>query len=77
MVGSLHLPSAMLAARADRSDDAWTHLREAQMLAQRTGERNAYELGFGGSNATVTGVTVAVELGEDTRALASPTTRPG
>lgn len=47
------------------------------MLAQRTGERNAYELGFGGSNATVTGVTVAVELGEDTRALASPTTRPG
>lgn len=69
VVGSLHLRSALLASRSGRADDTWAHLGEARELARRVGDGNAYELAFGPSNTTVTGVAVAVELGDDTRAL--------
>lgn len=69
VVGSLHLRSALLASRSGRADDTWAHLAEATDLAARVGDGNAYELAFGPSNTTVTGVAVAVELTDDVRAL--------
>jgi tetratricopeptide (TPR) repeat protein len=69
VVGSLHLRSALLASRSGRADDTWAHVAEARDLATRVGDGNAYELAFGPSNTTVTGVAVAVELADDTRAL--------
>jgi transcriptional regulator with XRE-family HTH domain len=69
VVGSLHLRSALLASRSGSADDTWAHLAEARDLAARIGDGNAYELAFGPSNTTVTGVAVAVELADDIRAL--------
>ncbi|MBO0890500.1 MAG: helix-turn-helix transcriptional regulator, partial [Acidothermales bacterium] len=69
LVGSLHLRSALLASRSARADDTWAHLAEAREIAARVGDGNAYELAFGPSNTTVTGVAVAVELADDVRAL--------
>lgn len=69
VLGSLHLRSALLASRSNRAADTWAHLDEATDLAARVGDGNAYELSFGPSNTTVTGVAVAVELGDDARAL--------
>lgn len=69
VVGSLHLRSALLTSRSGRGDDTWAHLAEARSIAARVGDGNAYELAFGPSNTTVTGVAVAVELADDSRAL--------
>lgn len=69
LLGSLHLRSALLASRAGRAADAVDHLDHARDLAARTGEGNAYQLGFGPANTTVTGVSIAVELGDHARAL--------
>lgn len=69
VLGSLHLRSSLLAARANRPDDAWSHLDEAGDLAARTGETNAYELSFGAANVTMHGITAAVEMADHTRAL--------
>lgn len=70
MLGSLHLRSSLLAARDNQPDAAWSHLTEAHELATRIGrETNHYELGFGPSNVTVHGVSVAVEMFDHVRAL--------
>lgn len=69
LYGSLHLRSALLAARAGDSDTTWAHLDEARDIAARTGETDSYELAFGPSNTAVHEVTAATDLGEDTRAL--------
>lgn len=69
LLGSLHLRSALLASRSTRPSEAWSHLDEAQDVAHRVPDGNAYELGFGPSNTAVTSVGVAVELGDDARAL--------
>lgn len=74
VLGSLHLRSSLLAARANRPDDAWSYLAEAEDLAGRTGETNAYELSFGPANVTMHGVTTAVEMNDHARALDIGTT---
>jgi transcriptional regulator with XRE-family HTH domain len=93
VLGSLHLRSGLLAARAATAAtsalakdagtrNAWAHLDEARALAGSIGgDGNAYELSFGPTNALVTSVTVAVELGDGTRAIelaesAPPLTMP-
>jgi len=67
--GSSHLRSAILAARASRTDGpgsaqgAWTHMEAAREAATRMGrDRNDYGLAFGPSNVAQHEVAVAVEL---------------
>jgi transcriptional regulator with XRE-family HTH domain len=67
--GSTHLRSAILAARAARTDapgyaqDAWAHIEAARSVATRIGgDRNDYGLAFGPSNVAQHEVAVAVEL---------------
>jgi transcriptional regulator with XRE-family HTH domain len=69
VLGSLHLRSGILAARAKRDDDVWAHLAEARAIAQRTGDGGWYELAWGPSNVCVHEVASAVELEQPTRAL--------
>lgn len=74
--GSLHLRSAVVAARAaGNSDDplaatARRHLAAAREVADLTGyDRNDYGLAFGPSNVTQHEVSVAVELSDPDTAL--------
>lgn len=67
--GSLHLRSALLAARAGDSDTTYAHIGEARNLAARTGETDHYQLEFGPSNAAVHEATTATDLGDEARAL--------
>lgn len=67
--GSSHLRSAILAARAAKTDsagyvqDAWAHIAAASEVAERVGgDRDDYGLAFGPSNVAQHGVAVAVEL---------------
>lgn len=72
--GSAHLRSAVLAARAAKTNgpgyaqQAWMHIDSARGVATRMGkDRNDYGLAFGPSNVAQHEVSVAVELedGED------------
>lgn len=74
--GSTHLRSAILSARAARTDapgyaqDAWSHMEEARAAAERMGrDRNDYGLAFGPSNVAQHEVAVAVELEDGTEAV--------
>ncbi|MBV9795923.1 MAG: helix-turn-helix transcriptional regulator [Actinobacteria bacterium] len=74
--GSTHLRSAILAARAARTDapgyaqDAWAHLDAARTVADRMGQdRNDYGLAFGPSNVAQHEVAVAVELEDGAEAV--------
>lgn len=67
--GSAHLRSAILAARASRTNgagyaqQAWDHIDAAQHVADRMGaDRDDYGLAFGPSNVAQHGVAVAVEM---------------
>jgi hypothetical protein len=67
--GSAHLRSAIMAARASRTDapgyaqDAWAHIEAARAAATQMGaDRNDYGLAFGPSNVAQHEVAVAVEL---------------
>jgi transcriptional regulator with XRE-family HTH domain len=67
--GSAHLRSAILAARAAKTNgggyaqQAWTHVDAARQVADRMGtDRNDYGLAFGPSNVAQHEVAVAVEL---------------
>lgn len=67
--GSAHLRSAILAARAAKTNgpgyaqQAWTHIDAARQVAERMGmDRNDYGLAFGPSNVAQHEVAVAVEL---------------
>jgi len=62
--GRLHLGAAVNAARAHRAADARDHLREADAIARRTGERNTLRLHFGPTNVAIWSVTVAADLEE-------------
>lgn len=66
---SLHLRSALLAARSGDSDTTWSHISEARDVAARVGETNHQELAFGPSNTAVHAVSAAVDLGEEAHAL--------
>jgi transcriptional regulator with XRE-family HTH domain len=74
--GSTHLRSAIVAARAARTDapgyaqDAWAHIDAARAAADRMGkDRNDYGLAFGPSNVAQHEVAVAVELEDGPEAV--------
>lgn len=72
MVGSLHLRSAILAARANRPDDAAAHVREARQAADHTGadtDNDWRNLAFGRTNVDIHAVATAVESGDGPAAL--------
>jgi transcriptional regulator with XRE-family HTH domain len=68
--GSLHLRSAVLAARAGRRPEADAHLAEAQDIAGtvRAGA-NHYGMEFGAGNVALHQVSAAVELADGTLAV--------
>jgi transcriptional regulator with XRE-family HTH domain len=74
--GSTHLRSAIMAARASRTDapgyaqDAWAHIEAARSVATHMGrDRNDYGLAFGPSNVAQHEVAVAVELEDGAEAV--------
>jgi transcriptional regulator with XRE-family HTH domain len=68
--GSLHLRSAVLAARAGRGQLSDAHLAEAQDVAGRVeAGANHYGMEFGSANAALHGVSAAVELADGALAL--------
>ena len=74
--GSTHLRSAIMAARASRTDapgyaqDAWAHIEAARAVATQMGrDRNDYGLAFGPSNVAQHEVAVAVELEDGAEAV--------
>lgn len=76
LYGSMHLRSAILAARASRvngtdlSRRAWEHVDAAREVAARLGrDRDDYGLAFGPSNVAQHAVSVAVELDDGTEAV--------
>lgn len=73
MVGSLHLRSAILAARANRSAEAVAHVAEARQAAAHTGadtDNDWRNLAFGQANVDIHAVATAVESGDGPGALA-------
>ncbi|MFI9269881.1 helix-turn-helix domain-containing protein [Kitasatospora sp. NPDC052896] len=65
MRGALTLQRAMAAARANRAEAAYEHLREARAMAEMVGEgRNDYNTEFGPTNVGLHEVAVAVDLGD-------------
>ncbi|WP_423462314.1 helix-turn-helix domain-containing protein [Promicromonospora sp. MS192] len=71
-VGSLHLRSAILAARANREDEAAAHVAEAEQAAAHTGpdtDNDWRNLAFGRTNVAIHAVATAVESGDGPRAL--------
>ncbi len=63
VLGSLHLRSAVLAARAGRRGDADAHLSQAREIADLVTEgANHYGMEFGHANVAVHAVSAAVEL---------------
>jgi transcriptional regulator with XRE-family HTH domain len=74
--GSAHLRSAILAARAAKTNgpgyaqQAWIHVDAARQVAERMGtDRNDYGLAFGPSNVAQHEVAVAVELEDGADAI--------
>lgn len=68
--GSLHLRSAVLAAKDGNSTNAWDHIAEARKIAHRLG-KDSVTCGtyFGPSNVGIHSVATAVELLDDSRAI--------
>ncbi|MEV0614236.1 helix-turn-helix domain-containing protein [Nonomuraea sp. NPDC050404] len=64
IAGSMHLRSAILAARQHpRGADAWEHLGRAREYAARIGrDTNHYGLAFGPSNVRIHEIAAAIEL---------------
>jgi len=68
--GSLHLRSAVLAARAGRRQDADSHLAEARDIAATVREgANHYGMEFGPANVGIHEVSAAVEMADGTLAV--------
>ena len=61
--GTLHLTSALVAARDGRTADIDTHLAEARSLAAHTGERNHLRYHFGPTNVAGWELSIAAENG--------------
>ncbi|MGH3885775.1 MAG: helix-turn-helix domain-containing protein, partial [Pseudonocardiaceae bacterium] len=76
MVGLMHLTFAQTAARSGSSDDAHSHLDEAEWIAQRVGERNALRRHFGPTNIAAWRLAVGIELSEGARVYADATSLP-
>jgi transcriptional regulator with XRE-family HTH domain len=72
-MGSLHLRSAILAARAGKANDAMDYIAEAQQIATHLPEdmdNDWKNLSFGPANVAIHGVAAAVESQDAPRALA-------
>jgi transcriptional regulator with XRE-family HTH domain len=70
--GGLTLQRAVVAARLNDLDAAYSHLERARRAAARLGEgRNDYNTEFGPANVALHEIAVAVELGDAGRALRS------
>lgn len=68
--GTVHLRSAILAARANRPSAAWDSIGHATEVSQRIGhDTKDYGLLFGPTNVAIHGVAVAVELGDADEAI--------
>ena len=74
--GSAHLRSAILAARASKTNgagyaqQAWDHIDAARVVAERIGtDRDDYGLAFGPSNVAQHEVAVAVEMEDGEEAI--------
>jgi hypothetical protein len=68
--GSLHLRSAVLAARAGRRQEADAHLDEARDIADLVQEgANHYGMEFGAANVAIHGVSAAIELADGALAI--------
>ena len=61
--GTLHLTSALVAARDGRDGEVSTHLAEARSLAAHTGERNYLRYHFGPTNVAGWELSIAAENG--------------
>ncbi|MGH3825425.1 MAG: helix-turn-helix domain-containing protein [Pseudonocardiaceae bacterium] len=61
--GTLHLTSALVAARDGRTGEIDTHLAEARSLAAHTGERNHLRYHFGPTNVAGWELSIAAEHG--------------
>jgi transcriptional regulator with XRE-family HTH domain len=61
--GTLHLTSALVAAREARTSDVDMHLAEARSLAAHTGERNHLRYHFGPTNVAGWELSIAAENG--------------
>lgn len=73
MTGSLHLRSAILAARAGDTDAAGTHIAEARIITTHLPQDTDHlwrNLAFGPTNTGFHDVASAIELGDGPRALA-------
>ncbi|UJW32372.1 helix-turn-helix domain-containing protein [Saccharothrix sp. AJ9571] len=75
--GMLHLASAQLAAKADDRDTAADHLRAAEELATRTGERSTLYYDFGPANVQAWSLTLAVEADEGPERAETIVSTPG
>lgn len=72
-IGSLHLRSAIITARANRFDDATAHIAEAQQIAAHLPADTPGDwqnLAFGKTNVDIHAVATAVEAGDGPKALA-------
>lgn len=68
--GSLHLRSAVLAARAGRGQESDAHLREARDIAATVPEgANHYGMEFGAANVSLHEVSAAIERADGTLAV--------
>jgi transcriptional regulator with XRE-family HTH domain len=76
--GMLALSRSLVAAADNRSGDVPAALEHAAELAQRTGEGNAFWMGFGPVNVGLWRMAGALELGDHERAVATAEgLRPG
>ena len=68
--GTMHLRSAVLAARANRPSSAWDSMSQAAEVSARLGhDTRDYGLLFGPTNVAIHAVAVAVELGDADEAV--------
>ena len=78
LAGTLALCRSFLAAAVAQPGDADTALAHATELAERTGEGNAYWMGFGPTNVGCWHIFAALEVGDQERAIAiADGMRPG
>ncbi|PZS33192.1 MAG: XRE family transcriptional regulator [Pseudonocardiales bacterium] len=70
LAGMLALSRSLVAAADKRPGDMAAPLEQAAELAVRTGDGNAYWLGFGSTNVGVWRMSVALEAGDHPRAVA-------
>ncbi|MGH3815546.1 MAG: helix-turn-helix domain-containing protein [Pseudonocardiaceae bacterium] len=71
LAGMLALSESLVAAADKRSGDVQAPLEHATELAQRTGEGNAYWMGFGPVNVGLWRLAGALEVGDHERAVAT------